>query len=205
MGKFFFLFSFPSTSRELVRVSRESNNATMAAGGGISRFRGKKQPASQQPSDTPPTDDAGNSPPNGRPNTPGGVGDEQPANPTSEGGEPTIDAMEDDRPSTAFNVFGFDGGDEGRPATSGSHGFFGGLNDMLENTNDGEVYQQEYEEIIPQDDAMGEEQVESPAKDNDCKFSQILCSLNTFASTSHLLSQHSWSINSYRRHWGDQR
>ena len=33
---------------------RESSQ-TMAAGGGISRFRGKKQPASQQPSDTPPT------------------------------------------------------------------------------------------------------------------------------------------------------
>ena len=166
----------------------------MAAGGGISRFRGKKQPASQQPSDTPPTaDDAGNSLPDGRPGNivaaPGGVGDEQPANPTSDGcGEPTdIDAMEDDCPSTAFNAFGFDGGDESRPATSGSHGFFGGLNDMFENTNDdevmmdgaeyyGEEYQQEYDFIPQQDDAMGEEQVESPAKDNDCKFSQILCS-----------------------------
>ena len=36
------------------------------------------------------------------------------------------------RPSTAFNAFGFDGGDEG----SGSHGFFGGLDEILENTND---------------------------------------------------------------------
>jgi hypothetical protein len=174
------------------------------AAGGISRFRGKKQPASQQPSDTPPTaDDAGNSLPDGRPSNnvaaPGGAaGDEQPANPTSDGAgsEPTIDAMEDDRPSTAFNAFGFDGGDEGRPATSGSHGFFGGLNDMLENTNDddeammvgdyggvyGGEYQQEYEGFVPQqDDTMGEDQVGSPAKENDCKSSQILHSLNTFA------------------------
>ena len=150
--------------------------------------------SSQQPSDTPPTaDDAGNSLPAGRPSNnaaaPGGVGDEQPANSTSDGdGEPTIDAMEEDRPSTAFNAFGFDGGDEGRPATSGSHGFFGGLNDMFENTNDNEVmmdgaeyygeeYQQEYDFIPQQDDAMGEVQVESPAKDNDCKFSQIFCVL----------------------------
>lgn len=167
----------------------------MAAGGGISRFRGKKQPASQQPSDTPPTaDDSGNSLPDGRPGNivaaPGGVGDEQPANPTSDGGgEPTtVDAMEDDRPSTAFNAFGFDGGDESRPATSGSHGFFGGLNDMLESANDddeammvgdyggdyGGEYQQEYVDYIPQqDDTMGEEQVGSPAKENDCKSSHI--------------------------------
>ena len=63
-----------------------------------------------------------------------------PTNPTSDGGgQPTIDAIEEDRPSTAFNEFGFEGGDEVRPATSGSHGFFGGLNDMLENTNDDEV------------------------------------------------------------------
>jgi hypothetical protein len=104
--------------------------------------------------------------------------------------------MEEDRPSTAFNAFGFDGGDEGRPATSGSHGFFGGLNDMLENTNDddeammvgdyggvyGGEYQQEYEGFVPQqDDTMGEDQVGSPAKENDCKSSQILHSLNTFA------------------------
>lgn len=187
------------------KKSRRSNVKIMAAGGGISRFRGKKQPASQQPSDTPPTaDDAGNSLPDGRPSNnvaaPGGaVGDEQPANPTSDGAgsEPTIDAMEEDRPSTAFNAFGFDGGDEGRPATSGSHGFFGGLNVMLENTNDddeammvgdyggddyGGVYQQEYEDFVPQqDDTMGEDQVGSPAKENDCKSSQILHSLNTFA------------------------